>query len=670
MKLNNISIQNFRFFLGETSIKFSTDKSKPITMFVGENGGGKSSLMNALVWCFFNELIPGTDKPNEIKHDESDPKDDVVVAINFSHEGKDWEATRGISPQVGKYFILKSIDKNGVGTRVSSGEKEINRIIPKELRSWFFYSGESDLAQVNLSGSTEFKESLNELQGFTKVKTLIDDLKEAESSKRKDLERLGVNTQVAKLRAQIDNKERVLGPILESLKKINTEVIEKNLLKEAITKKIKELPDAKILQQKKESLTKEINIRRGAIRDRKQEQIALEGNTLPAILMYAHVKKYKAALVKDPKKSSLILEEPYGKKLFDKIMHDARCICGRDITPGSKEEKQLLALKDEAKPDTYNNRVAFLESAISEIEGFTESFSDKHSNISEYIELLQKEIDERHEDLKKVEVELRLIDNQEHQKLLDENEGLEKAIDKLKLDYGRNDQRKIDLERDISALEKDIEQSANKEKLYSGINKLLNNLKAVRDYAIKKLAQDEKKSLTIISHELNSLLSKYFLKNYSAKIDPNTYAVDLIKEDMSKKTSTGEMEVLKYFFITTVLGLASRKTVEKIDYLSEPTTAPLVMDAPFTGLSTDYTERVINAFLENLDQLIFLAFPEKFHFYESIIKEKVGVAYLIIGQLEGGIGIKEQPKKFKIFGKEYDFFEYGFDKSSAKIVKI
>ncbi len=673
MRLNSITIQNFRFFYGENTFDFSADASKPITVFIGENGGGKSSIMNALVWCFFNELIPGSDRPEEIRHDACDSNDDVIVSVRFNHEDKDYEATRGFSKQLGKYFVFKIIDENGVSKRLSSGEQEIYKIIPNELRSWFFYAGESDLKKVNLSGSKEFKESLSQIQGFTLVRRLIQDLEEAEKQKKRDLDRMGVSN-TSGLRAKIDQKEVVLSPIKKRIEEIEASIKEKSIRKESITNKLRELPKSKTLQLEKEGLNTKNNRAHTKIRDLKIDQIAMEGSCLPAILMYGSVQKYKASLEKDPTKNSLILEEPYGKKLFNRIMQDGRCICGTQVNPGSNEEKKLMALHEQAKPDTFNLRIAFIESAISEVEGFREQFPNKHSRLTDDIETFQKEIDENKEQIDKIDKALGQIDEVHYQGLLNEEKQLDHEIGELKKEFGRKDQVKSELETEIKKLEDEISQSANKLNLYSGIKKLLGNIQIVKKYVSEKLISDEKKSLTIISYELNDLLNRYFYANYNVRIDPNTYAVDLINPHGDnvtvQKTSTGEMEVLKYFFITTVLGLASRKTREKINYLSQPTIAPLVMDAPFTGLSTDYTERVINAFLNNLDQLVFLALPEKFPSYENIIKEKVGKAYVIVKKVQGEQGMKEMPKKFKVFGKEYSFVEYGHDVSCSKIVKI
>ena len=79
MRFERIEINNFRAYYGENILNFSVDEKKPLTMIVGDNGGGKSSLMRAIQWCLYSENIP------KILHDQA--KDNAHVALTFSHEG-------------------------------------------------------------------------------------------------------------------------------------------------------------------------------------------------------------------------------------------------------------------------------------------------------------------------------------------------------------------------------------------------------------------------------------------------------------------------------------------------------------------------------------------------------------------------------------------------------
>jgi hypothetical protein len=60
-------------------------------------------------------------------------------------------------------------------------------------------------------------------------------------------------------------------------------------------------------------------------------------------------------------------------------------------------------------------------------------------------------------------------------------------------------------------------------------------------------------------------------------------------------------KVFKFAFVTTVVALAGRKTQEKIDFLAEPTIAPLVLDAPFSALDPDYQSSVAQNLASQID---------------------------------------------------------------------
>ena len=71
MKIESLTISNFRSYQGNHNIEFSTDGEKKITLFLGDNGGGKTSLLNSIYWCLTGELTPSCDLIEGIKNSES-----------------------------------------------------------------------------------------------------------------------------------------------------------------------------------------------------------------------------------------------------------------------------------------------------------------------------------------------------------------------------------------------------------------------------------------------------------------------------------------------------------------------------------------------------------------------------------------------------------------------
>ena len=66
MLLEKITIENWRCFYGEQKIEFASTTDRNVTLIHAENGVGKTSLLNALLWCFYKKHTPRFEKPDDI----------------------------------------------------------------------------------------------------------------------------------------------------------------------------------------------------------------------------------------------------------------------------------------------------------------------------------------------------------------------------------------------------------------------------------------------------------------------------------------------------------------------------------------------------------------------------------------------------------------------------
>ena len=55
MLLKSLKLKNFRQFKGEQKLTLSTDSQKNVTIVMGENGSGKTSLAQAFTWCLYGK---------------------------------------------------------------------------------------------------------------------------------------------------------------------------------------------------------------------------------------------------------------------------------------------------------------------------------------------------------------------------------------------------------------------------------------------------------------------------------------------------------------------------------------------------------------------------------------------------------------------------------------
>ena len=72
MRINSISLNNFRVYKGQNNLTFKPNKgNKNITIIAGQNGFGKTTFLTALVWGFYGKLISEVDEKYKREVSES-----------------------------------------------------------------------------------------------------------------------------------------------------------------------------------------------------------------------------------------------------------------------------------------------------------------------------------------------------------------------------------------------------------------------------------------------------------------------------------------------------------------------------------------------------------------------------------------------------------------------
>lgn len=89
MSLNYIKIKNFRSFEGEYEIKFNED----ISVVLGNNGTGKTNLVNAISWCLYGQEIIGSNNNESFKIINLNAED-VFVECGFTIDDKELIVSR------------------------------------------------------------------------------------------------------------------------------------------------------------------------------------------------------------------------------------------------------------------------------------------------------------------------------------------------------------------------------------------------------------------------------------------------------------------------------------------------------------------------------------------------------------------------------------------------
>ena len=89
MILHNLEMYNFRQYIGYHNVAFSTDPEKNVTVLIGVNTSGKTTIVRAFEWCLYGKN--GFEDPvllnSEVKDNmHQGDYQDVYVAVSFEHD--------------------------------------------------------------------------------------------------------------------------------------------------------------------------------------------------------------------------------------------------------------------------------------------------------------------------------------------------------------------------------------------------------------------------------------------------------------------------------------------------------------------------------------------------------------------------------------------------------
>jgi hypothetical protein len=393
------------------------------------------------------------------------------------------------------------------------------------------------------------------------------------------------------------------------------------------------------------------------------------GNASAPVLLEALTSRLEGQLNEQEVRGRL--PSPYSDQLIKDILEAKTCICGRPVDEGSHESHQIGKLMEHATTGALNQRISQLRYFLIEVSSQAERYPLQLQQARSRIADIDTELGRLEEECTEVTKELRSIDQESIQRLERERVDIERRRDQVNQELGSvnriielTERRKADAQARYEAAAKKLHVSAKLKRELDKTTRLIDHIR-------KTAGAQEKQALLILSQELNFVLQRYLTKHYQARIDPSNYAVQLLDQEGRKVGhSTGEGQVLKFAFIATVVAMAARKTTQKIQWLSEPTIAPLVLDAPFSALDPEYQGSVARNLATQATQLILMISSAAWS--EAVaapLEPLVGKRYLILSVEAGPRGDKPV-KSVAIRGRNYMLNSYGGERSESMFEEV
>ena len=164
MKISKIEFENFRNFRDHGEFKCSTDGK--VTIIYGKNGDGKTTLHQLFQWIFYGQVHfnrTTTDRLYNLQYESERSYGDtfqVLGRVDFEHDGglyslqRSYTYKKGLndSEKIAEDLSLQKMDEDYNWRRLERPKETIEKLLPSGLSEYFFFDGESMIADLRVKG--------------------------------------------------------------------------------------------------------------------------------------------------------------------------------------------------------------------------------------------------------------------------------------------------------------------------------------------------------------------------------------------------------------------------------------------------------------------------------------------------------------------------------------
>lgn len=656
MKLNYITVKNFRQYYGEQTIRFATDAHRHVTVIQGINGAGKTSLFTSINWClyggdFFTEDIGEfVSKRAQADWESGDDLHAIIetasesvsptnpgsletsVELGFTYQGAQYCAKRVHNWPRGSRLTSFSLEKIGDGhPHLDAAAAElIQSIVPAKVSVHFFFDGEKIDNFTKPGHEEDVQSAVRNILRIEAVDQGIKHLNSLIADYQREL-RQHATGETEHLHADRANKKVERDKLAAERKRYQKEVSLAENQKRQIDEKLKANAASRELADERKEI--ELNLKQLRVEKkevhRKIRKLANRG----FISVGQPVLGKALGILRET-------EVPIGipESVLEDLIHQMRCLCGRDIQDGSPEHQILGNLLKQAVSPELGYAVRETEREMKRFLDQAESIPGKLKSALDEDQRLERLIKAKEARVKGIANELEGFNDDEVQNLLESRVKYESDIRSLEAEINpiTDSLRKID--EDIAALDKQLR---SQEVVEEKAKHLRNCQELAEDvsYAMKGIYDlYEAEMRGAVETETQAIFKQLVWKGgqfQDVRLDKNYVlrVIDRYGKEARPEMSAGERQVLSLSFIAAMARVAARTLLPNTH--AEP--FPIVMDTPFGRLSTQHRENITAKIPDIATQLILFVTDEELHGQaQANLKPRIGKEYEL--QFDDGTG--------------------------------
>lgn len=645
MLIKKIILNNFRQYIGEQEIEFSTDKVKNVTVLVGINTSGKTTFIRAFEWILYgvNGFGEGENKTREEREKEkillnSNVADnlsfgesaEVTGTLVIEHGGKQYEIVRtekytstGNELRFsGKSASIYYLQPDGqTKTKIESDfEDNIERILPKALSSYFFFGGER---LGSIASQNDIEASVKGLMGLDILFNARDHLKKVISIFKKNID-LGGNQDAKRLQDLIDGKNSELDELKKSFDEASDQLSYYQSNKEKYAAMLRGNEETKEKQKRREQLVTIIKDLHTKIDEDKKDLVNAFSRNSFAFFSLPLLKNAIEMLNEASDQTESVPEMTADS--IDYILKRGMCICGTCISPGSAAEKNLLTERKKQPPESIGSVVRNYREQAATIINSNDEYYNRIEKALKNLRGDQRDLGFREDEKNKLDEVLRGAKDtssleEDYQNSLKRVREFQEKKDRLSERIGS---AKNDIQNYEAALDKQV--AASKEN--ARVQAKIDYTQAVYDWVDKAYKERESTVRTKLEEKVNNNFARIYHGHRTISIDEK-YRVKYI--DVTTEESEGLKAVKSFAFISGLVDLAKEALTSDTSKEADigPQYFPLVMDAPFSNVDELHIANISKVIPESAEQVIIAVMQKDWEPASKIMNPYVGKSYYI-----------------------------------------
>lgn len=672
MRIKKVSVKNFRQFYGSQELEFPVTGKRNVTLIHAENGFGKTSILNAVLWALFKQVTPKFERPEDIVNyeaiEEGEKTAEVEVLFDFKDQDYLVQRTHHQQWEGREKTELSAFKIQGGNAKVLNAPETFTAsVVPPEMAKYFFFDGEAAESFAAARNYKEIASAIRSILGCQLAETAIADLKDLTRTVDREIGDASGDANIEAIEKQIEAKRKEIETAVnlreQTLSNITTwkdqlEQIVQALRKMQGVEEIQKQRDDKVAQKEEadaeitscqEDILKWIGQRSIQVVSKRLSQVTLD------FIDEASLRGR--------------IPSPYNEDFVKGLLKDGVCVCHRPLAAGSAEWKAVAELLKTASNAEVLGRVVRARArsqllreestkapkALTALQGKLAKYVNQRAKLEQEIAELGKKI----EGLPVKEIAER---ERSRRVLEDKVEKERETLGGVKAHIVALDKGKKDLEDELDNLAR---HNMRTKRLLTKRHLLMRSASFL-DGLLESYEADARSR---IECDVNDILEKVAHKDYSCRFNEN-FVLELILNKRATPKSGGENQLLSLAFIASLVKFAVSRINSSELILKPGTMAPLVLDAPLGQLDPSYQESVAEFLPKLAHQVVLLISGSQGG--DAVLKALqpyVAAEYVLIQENRGPQGKKKQLRR-ALRGKERDLVLYNRPRNMTHIERL